>query len=108
MSRDVVNNWFKAFRQKDISLLQLAEDFVHVSPFGEIRGREIYLDLIRQNPDAFFSPTIDIIDVLEDGDRFAVRYLLNGNPSCDCIYVRDDQIAEIHSYYHYGDKPSFS
>ena len=81
--------------------------FVHTSPFGEIRGREAYLDLIRDNPEAFFSPTIKILDVLEDSDKFAARYLLDDNPSCDCIYVRNGQISEIYAYYHYGDKPSF-
>ncbi len=107
MNRKVVDAWFHAFHTKDISLLQLADDFVHASPFGEIWGREAYLDLVRANPEAFFSPAIDILDVLEDGDKFAVRYLVNGNPACDCIYVRGGQISKIYSYYHYGEKPVF-
>lgn len=106
MSRKVVDSWFDAFRERDISKLQLAEDFVHTSPFGEIKGRQTYLDIVNQNTEAFFSPTIDILDVLECGDKFAVRYLLNENPACDCIYTRDGLIARIHSYYHVGEKPS--
>lgn len=107
MSRQVVDSWFDAFRKKDISLLKLAEDFVHTSPFGEIKGRDAYLAIVQENPEAFFRPTIEVVDILEDGHKFAVRYLLDGNPSCDCIYVRNGQIAEIYSYYHYGDKPTF-
>ncbi|MEM7114230.1 MAG: nuclear transport factor 2 family protein [Chloroflexota bacterium] len=107
MSREVVDAWLDAFREKDISKLKLAEDFLHSSPFGEIKGRETYLALVRANPQAFFSPTLTTIDVLDCGDKFAVRYLVNGNPACDCIYVRDGEIAEIYSYYHYGEKPSF-
>jgi hypothetical protein len=107
MSRKLVDTWFDAFREKDISKLKLAEDFVHSSPFGEIKGRDTYLDLVRENSNAFFSLTLEVIDVIEDKDKFAVRYLVNGNPAYDCIYVHDEQISKIHSYYHVGDKPTF-
>lgn len=107
MSRHLADEWFAAFREKDISKLKLAEDFVHNSPFGEIKGKDVYLDLIRQNEEAFFSPKLEIQDVIESGDRIAVRYLVDGNPACDCLYVREGEIAEIHSYYHVGEKPSF-
>ena len=107
MNRKLVDTWFDAFRNKDIAQLErtLAEDFVHHSPFGAIKSRKAYLDLVRENTEAFFSPTIEILDVLESGDKFAARYLVNDNPACDCIYVRDGQIAEIFSYYHVGEKP---
>jgi hypothetical protein len=107
VNRKLVDAWFNAFREKDISRLELAEDFVHASPYGEIKGREAYLDLVRANSEAFFSPTIEILDVFECGDKFAVRYLVNGNPACDCLYVQNDQISRIHSYYHVGQKPRF-
>ena len=107
MSRKLAEAWFEAFRSKDITKLELTltEDFVHTSPFGEIEPRQAYLDLVRANPEAFFSPVIEILDMFDCGDKVAVRYLVNKNPACDCIYVRDDQIAEIFSYYHYGEKP---
>jgi hypothetical protein len=105
VNRKIVDAWFDAFREKDISKLKLAEEFVHSSPFGEIKGRKAYLDMVRENEEAFFSPTLEILDVFEDGDKFAVRYLVNGNPACDCIYVQDGQISKIYSYYHVGEKP---
>lgn len=105
MSRKLVDAWFDAFRKKDISLLELAEDFVHSSPFGEIIGKKAYIDLINENSEAFFSPTLNIIDVFECGDKFTVRYLVNNNPACDCIYVQGDKISKIYSYYHVGEKP---
>lgn len=66
MSQDIVESWFGAFRARDISKLEagLAEDFVHTSPFGEIRGRQAYVDMVRANADAFFSPQIEILDVV--------------------------------------------
>lgn len=106
MNRKLIDGWFDAFREKDISKLVLAEDFTHTSPYGVISGRKAYLDLVRENSEAFFSPVLEVLDVIEDGDKFAVRYLVNKNPACDCIYVRNDQIAEIFSYYHVGEKPA--
>ena len=105
MSRELVDAWFGAFRERDISMLKLAEEFVHTSPYGEIKGREAYLGLIRENREAFFSPTIEILDVIEGGDSFAVRYLVDGRRACDCIYVSDGEITKIHSYYHVGERP---
>lgn len=107
MNRKIVEAWLDAFRTKDISKLKLADDFVHTSPFGEIRGRDVYLNLVRDNTEAFFGSTLTTVDILDCGDKFAIRYLVNGNPACDCIYIRDGAIAEIYSYYHYGDKPTF-
>lgn len=107
MSSKLAEAWFEAFREKDIDKLAgtLAEDFAHASPFGEIKPRQAYLDLVRSNPEAFFSPVIEILDMFDCGDKVAVRYLVNNNPACDCIYARDGQITEIFSYYHYGKKP---
>ncbi len=105
MSRKVVDGWFEAFRDKDISKLELAEDFVHSSPFGEIRGRETYLAMVRENAETFFSRAIEIVDVFDCGDKLAVRYAVGGTQACDFFYLRDGRIARIHSYYHFGEKP---
>jgi ketosteroid isomerase-like protein len=108
MSTQLAEAWFAAFRGKDIAELErlLTEDFAHTSPFGEIKPRQAYLDLVRANPQAFFSPVIELQDIFDCGDKVAVRYLVNDSPACDCIYARDGQIAEIFSYYHYGEKPT--
>ena len=105
MNRQIVDDWLDAFRQKGLSKLRLAEDFVHSSPFGEIQGRDAYLDMVRKNSEAFFDKTLTTIDVLDCGDKFAIRYLVDDTPACDCIYLREGQIWRIHSYYHYGEKP---
>lgn len=39
MSREGVEVWLEAFREKDLWQLSLAEDFMHASPFGETHGR---------------------------------------------------------------------
>lgn len=105
MSRHVVDDWFAAFRERDTSKLRLADDFVHASPFGEIHGATAYLDLVEGNSEAFFSAAIEIEDLLECGDKYAVRYLVNGSPACDCFQIRDGVIVRIDSYYHVGPPP---
>lgn len=106
MNRKLVDAWFEAFRDKDVSKLVLADDFVHASPYGEIRGGQTYIDLVRANAEAFFSPVIEILDVIEGNESFAARYLVDGNPACDCIYIKNGQISRIYSYYHVGEKPA--
>lgn len=105
MSRKLVDAWFGAFRAKDLSGLELAEDFVHSSPFGEVRGRDSYLEMVRENPDIFFTKTIDIVDVFDCGDKLAVRYQVDQTSACEFIYVRNGKIARIDAYYHFGEKP---
>lgn len=107
MNRQLVDDWFDAFREKDITKLEriLADSFSHISPYGEVKGSDTYLNLVRDNADAFFSPTIEILDIIEGGDSFAVRYLVDGRSACDCIYIANGAITKIHSYYHVGKTP---
>ncbi len=105
-NRQIAESWLQAFRQRDLAGLALAEDFVHSSPYGEIHGRQAYLDLVRQNEDAFFSSTIQVQDLFGSGEKYTVRYLVNENPACDCIYLREGRIWKIFSYYHLGENPA--
>jgi hypothetical protein len=45
-SKNMAEAWFDAFRRKERSDLELADDFVHSSPYGDIEGRQAYLDLV--------------------------------------------------------------
>ena len=79
----------------------------HQRLFGEVRGKKVYLDLVRENAEAFFSRPIEIIDVFDCDEKFAVRYLVGEMDACYCLYVREGKIAEILSYYHLGEKPTY-
>ena len=109
MSASLHEAWFAAFERKSLSDLEniLADDFVHKSPFGEIKGKDVYIDLVRENADAFFAKTITIADVMGEGDRVAVQYAIDEFEACDCIYSSGNKIVRINSYYHFGKKPSF-
>ena len=107
MSMQLALAWFDAFRQRTLEDLALADSFVHTSPFGIIRGRQAYLELVQANESAFYSPTLEVVDTIAGETSVAVRYLVNGNPACDWIYTENGQITRIFSYYHYGENPSF-
>lgn len=106
-NKKIAEDWFGAFQTKDISKLKLAVDFVHISPFGEVNGRETYLNLIKESPEAFFSSEIKIIDIFDCEDKFSIRYLVDDRPACDCIYIENGEIKKIYSYYHFGEKPQY-
>lgn len=62
--------------------------------------------MVRENAEVFFSPQLEVIDVIEGDGKYAVQYLVNGNPACDCIYAPKGEISKIHFYCQYGEKPS--
>ena len=105
-NRKLVEDWFGAFEAKDVSMLGLAKDFVHSSPFGEIEGRESYLKLIEDNKEAFFANKIEVLDIIEDGEKLCARYTVGGRPACDFFYIEKGKIAKIYSYYHFGEPPN--
>lgn len=96
-------NWILVWNDGDPRSLPLAEDFVHTSPYGTIRGRETYLDtVIPQAAESVVTLTVD--DVVVAGTRAVVRYRMEGrggsvNPGCDWLEFVDDRLARVWSYY---------
>jgi len=107
MTMNVIDEWFGAFRERNIDSAPLAEDFTHTSPFGIVAGRQAYLDTVAANAAAFYGPDLEIVDTVESADVSVVRYLMDGTPATDWVYSRDGEITAIYSYYHLGPPPSF-
>lgn len=98
----LARTWLRAWDTGDLSLLRLAPDFVHTSPFGRIEGPEEYLRIVE--PMSRKSVVgITVIDVIEAEDRAAIAYELETTAgtveACDWVYVKDGQIREIKAYY---------
>jgi ketosteroid isomerase-like protein len=96
--------WIEAWVEMDMDWLRqrLAPDFVHISPFGRLEGRDSYLETVE--PMARKSVMeLKVVDVIATGDRAAVRFenrTRNGVvESCDWIRVEDGLIQEIRSFY---------
>jgi len=107
MSRSLADIWFDPFREKDVTKLEaaLTDDFVHTSPFGIVDGKAAYVRLVRRNEEAFFANPIEVVDMIDLGERCAVRYVVGEMAACDCIYGRDGKISTVFSYYHVGERP---
>lgn len=103
-SADLAVLWIEAWIKMDMDWLRrhLAPDFVHVSPFGRLEGREHYLETVE--PMARKSVMrLEIRNVVGRGNQAAVRFE-NHTPngiveSCDWVRIDGDQIKEIRSFY---------
>ena len=103
-SAELAVRWIEAWVEMDMEWLRqrLAPDFVHVSPFGRLEGRESYLATVE--PMARKSVVeLTVKDVVASGNQAAVRFE-NKTPkgvveSCDWIRVENDLIQEVRSFY---------
>jgi len=103
-SAELAVGWIEAWIRMDMEWLRqrLAPDFVHVSPFGRLEGRDFYLATVE--PMARKSVVeLEIKDVIASGNQAAV-WFENRTPkgavdSCDWIRVEGDRIQEIQSFY---------
>ena len=103
-SAELAVRWIEAWIKMDMEWLRqrLAPDFVHVSPFGRLQGRDSYLATVE--PLARKSVVkLTVKDVIASGNQAAVRFQ-NRTPksvveSCDWIRVENDLIKEVRSFY---------
>ena len=101
-AEEMARTWLRAWDTGDLSLLRLAPDFVHTSPFGRFEGAEEYLRVVE--PMSRKSVVgITVRDVIGVGDRAAIRYDLETTAgvveACDWVYVEDGRIREVNAYY---------
>ena len=96
--------WIDSWTRMDMDWLRqhLAPDFVHVSPFGRLEGRDHYLATVE--PMARKSVvSLNILNVVADETQAAIWFeneTPNGAvPSCDWLRIDGEQIQEIRSFY---------
>ena len=95
--------WILVWNEGDASSLPLAEDFVHVSPFGRLEGRKHYLKTVipmsKKN-----AAKLAVEDVLVSGNQSVVRYNVVSPsgatmPACDWLTFEGGKLARVRSYY---------
>ena len=109
-ARELARDWIEIWDRGDPSALPLADDFVHVSPFGRLEGRARYLAVVepmaKENVAA-----LEIDDVFAEGDRACITFSMetaNGPVACcDVVRVADGRIRSVHSYYDSRRLPHF-
>lgn len=99
--------WIEAWIRMDMAWLRetLAPDFVHISPFGRLEGRDFYLATVE--PMARKSVVeLRIKDVIASGDQAAIWFenktARGVVDSCDWVRVENGAITEIRSFYDSG------
>lgn len=103
-SRELATGWIEAWIRMDMDWLRrnLAEDFVHVSPFGRLEGRDHYLATIEPLARKSVRELV-IKEVIADEGRAVIRFENHTPegivPSCDWVRIEDDEIAAIQSFY---------
>jgi hypothetical protein len=99
---EIARTWLRAWDTGDLSLLRLAPDFVHTSPFGRIEGADEYLRIVEpMSRKSVLS--IKVKDVIEGAGRAAITYELETRAgtveACDWVYVENGLIREVNAYY---------
>jgi len=103
-SARLASGWIEAWIRMDMNWLRrhLAPDFIHVSPFGRLEGREPYLKTVVPMAQKTVMQ-LRIIEVIGDDSRAAIRFE-NRTPqgvveSCDWVCIENGLIQEIRSFY---------
>ncbi len=106
-TKQLVTKWFEKWKSGDINELPISTNFIHVSPFGEIKGKDNYLELVRKNLDKFLGYEFTLHDGLYEKNRACVRYTaVQKEMSLDVsewYYIENQLISKIIAYYHIGE-----
>ena len=103
----LVKTWFEKWKEGNFLELPISESFKHTSPFGTIKGKKEYINLVEENKDKFLGYDFQIHDELYADDKACVRYTASqGDFVLDVsewYYTKAGLIDEILAYYHIGE-----
>ena len=99
----LTKKWFSIWENGDFENLPITEDFVHTSPYGTIKGKQAYLEIVETNKDKFLGHRFEIHDLISDGNKSCVRYSAIQEDFMlevtEWHLLKDGLIAEIIAYY---------
>ncbi|WP_298761705.1 hypothetical protein [uncultured Psychroserpens sp.] len=104
----LVNIWFEKWNTGDFQNLPITDSFEHTSPFGIVKGKQVYINLVYENKDKFLGYVFDIHDTIYKVDSACVRYTaIQGNgfslDVSEWYYFKNNLIDKVIAYYHIGD-----
>lgn len=104
-----VARWFVCWNSGAVDDLPIAEDFCHTSPFGTIRTRARYMEIVNKNRASFLGNTLSVLDQIVEGQRVCVQFeqTREDDPEfrmnvCEWYLLDGDRIKEIKSFYNIG------
>ena len=102
-SRKLAAKWFSIWKKGNFEDLPLTDDFSHLSPYGEIKGKQAYMDLVTSNRDKFLGHTFEIHDIISEGHKVCIRYTAKQVDFeldvTEWHYIKNDLIERIVAYY---------
>ena len=103
MSKQIIEQWFKSWETGNFKKIPVTEDFTHTSPYGTIKGKQAYLDLVANHTDKFLGHEFIIHDMLCESLHACVRYTAKKNNNelevSEWYYFKDGLINRIVAYY---------
>ena len=100
--------WFECWESGKVEELPIAEDFRHTSPFGTIRPKSKYMDIVNKNKKDFLSNTLKVTRQIKDDNNVCVQFEQKNNNTdlemtvCEWYVIERDKITEIRSFYNIG------
>ena len=102
-TKKLVKDWFERWENGDFMNIPVSDNFRHTSPYGIIKGKKNYLDLIEANRDKFLGHRFEIHDEIYDAHRACVRYTaIQENFRLEVSewhFTKNGLIQEIIAYY---------
>ncbi len=106
-TKQLIEEWFARWADGRFEALPLADDFTHTSPFGVMKGKKTYMDIVEANRDKFLDKKIVVHNVLAEGNKGCVRYTMHAETFSqevsEWFWVENDLIKDIISYYNVGE-----
>lgn len=105
--KNVTHDWFDKWKKGDFLHLPITEDFIHISPFGTITGKEAYLQLVIDNKDKFLGYDFIIHDEIYDEHKACIQYTaIQGDFKLEVSewhYFKNQLIHKVIAHYHIGE-----
>ena len=102
-AEELVKKWFDAWEKGDFQQLPISDSFTHTSPYGIIKSKTVYVDLVAANQDKFLGHRFEIHDEIYGKNHGCVRYTaVQGDFRLEVSewhYVKEGLIQEIVAYY---------
>ncbi|WP_299278478.1 hypothetical protein [uncultured Psychroserpens sp.] len=111
-SEQLVNIWFEKWNSGDFMNLPITYSFEHTSPFGIVKGKKAYIDLIKEkekeNETKFLGYSFELQDTLYKLESACVHYTARQGPDfcldvSEWYYFKNNLIDKVIAYYHIGD-----
>ena len=103
MSKHIIDQWFTSWETGNFQDIPITDSFTHTSPYGTIKGKQAYLELVANHTEKFLGHQFMIHDILCESLHACVRYTAKKDQQelevSEWYYFKDGLINHIVAYY---------